>query len=108
MPAVDLAQRAANQEPEMMKADIAFIVFRLKDGQYGLQPNINAPMTVEREPTKSEMRSLMKELITNLDAEQIAQQAALFAMQATMGTIAQAQDQMMTQQLSGQLGNLRA
>jgi hypothetical protein len=99
MPAVDLADRARQQDQsetkeEVIEATTAFLIYVRKDtGQIVMTHDINAPVVAERGPNHDEVYGTLQVIIKDLVANQNAGLTAQAVMQMQQALMQQAMQQ---------------
>jgi hypothetical protein len=103
VPAVDLAQRKIEKEsgtkPSHIDSDTAFVVAVMKDGSVAIVPNINAPVTKNRDPEQADFKNAISALNDDMNAQRLAAMVAQHIMNMQMQMAQQAQAQQIASRL---------
>lgn len=103
MPAIELDKRQAAEtpveEPNLIEAETAFLVFRTKEGAYGVSGNINIPLTVEKEPTLTDIKAALYTTLSDLTREETAILAAQHVYNMQMQLVRQSMNEQLNQQV---------
>lgn len=100
MPVPLLGQNKEEDETKVVEAEIAFLVFRTKEGQHGISPDINVPMTTERTANMAEIKAAMHDVLDSVNNDQTAQLAAQYMMQMQMQIARQVQEAELNRQMA--------
>jgi len=95
------------EEPVVIQAKTAFILYLLEDGSVGLSNDLDAPITVEGLPSQNDVWTAVSSVKRNIEATEIAAQAAQMTLSAQMQLGQQIMMQQQNQGLVEQLGPLR-
>lgn len=102
MPEVPLLGQAPAETPpeqEFIEAQSAFLVYRTAEGQVVLTPNINAAITVERQPTMNEIYSACTVITKDITTQETAQTMVAFMNAAAQRAMSDQQNTQIMQQL---------
>jgi hypothetical protein len=110
MPEVPLLDGSRNEADEeaggLIKARYAYLVFCTEEGQIAVSPDINIPLTVEKQPTLQEIKGSASVVLADIAKEETAVLAAQHVLNGQQQMARQMMEQQMNQQaLSGK--NLR-
>lgn len=97
--------------PEIIEAKIAFIIYTLVDGSVGISTNLDLPVVAEELPSQQDIWSTVATVKRNIEATEMAVQAAQITLSNLPASLMQFQKQLMEEQqnqaLVGQLGSIR-
>lgn len=115
MPAVllnanELIEESHTEEPELKHPELAgeadesthaaaFMVLITKDGHYVFEPDINAPVIPERNPTPSEIKGSLSTILMDIQSQETAIMTANATVQAQMQLTRQIQEHQQNAQM---------
>lgn len=107
VPLIGAPREEKNDAPEFVEAKHAFILYVLEDGSVGLSTDLNLPVVTEGMPSQQDIWVAISTAKRNIEATEIAVQAAQLTINAQMQLGRQIMDQQQNAALMGQLGNIR-
>lgn len=100
----ELIEESHTEEPELKHAEdsthaAAFMILVTKDGHFIFEPDINAPVVPERNPTPSEIKGALSTILMDIQSQETAIMTANATVQAQMQLTRQIQEQAQNQQM---------
>lgn len=79
----ELSQRSVNERsvdptPTNLEAEFAFLVVKTAEGQFVVVPDINAPVTVERQASFPEIKGALSVVLNDVNNQETAQLTVMF------------------------------